>query len=277
MGGHNSSILIAILVVAATSIISPAFAVVVITIETDSDVYDHTSVITVTGKVDPVDPNNSPITIIVERVDPPGIVQFAQVNVNNDGSFSTTINTENPMMKRDGTYLINAKYVNVDTTIAVELTNSVETYVTGTTSMAATEAETEISSESESFIGQIEYDMTCGTDSPSFVPNGDDNTIDVYIDATDDGIFTLTLHEEIIKPFDDGTFFVLVNDEEIQDFVQEGNTLTIPCKVGDEKISIIGSWAIPEFGAITIMVLLIAIIAIVAVSAKTKLSLVPKY
>ena len=44
-----------------------------------------------------------------------------------------------------------------------------------------------------------------------------------------------------------------------------------------KKISIIGSWAIPEFGAITIMVLLIAIIAIVAVSAKTKLSLVPKF
>ena len=275
MGGHNSSILIAILVVAATSIISPAFAVIVITIETDSDVYDHSSVITVTGKVDPVDPNNSPITIIVERVDPHGIVQIDQIDVGSDGSFSTMINTATATMKYDGTYLINAKYVNVDTTIAVELTNSVETYVTGTTSMAATEAETEISS--DSLIGQIEYDMTCGTDSPSFVPNGDDNTIDVYIDATDDGIFTLTLHEEIIKPFDDGTFFVLVNDEEIQDFVQEGNTLTIPCKVGDEKISIIGSWAIPEFGAITIMVLLIAIIAIVAVSAKTKLSLVPKY
>jgi len=275
MGGHNSSILIAILVVAATSIISPAFAAVVITIETDSDVYDHSSVITVTGKVDPVDLNNSPITIIVERVDPHGIVQIDQIDVGSDGSFSTMINTATATMKYDGTYLINAKYVNVDTTIAVELTNSVETYVTGTTSMAATEAETEISS--ESLIGQIEYDMTCGTDSPSFVPNGDDNTIDVYIDATDDGIFTITLHEEIIKPFDDGTFFVLVNDEEIQDFVQEGNTLTIPCKVGDEKISIIGSWAIPEFGAITIMVLLIAIIAIVAVSAKTKLSLVPKY
>ncbi len=275
MGGHNSSILIVILVVAATSIISPAFATVVITIETDSDVYDHSSVITVTGKVDPVDPNNSPITIIVERVDPHGIVQIDQIDVGSDGSFSTMINTATATMKYDGTYLINAKYVNVDTTIAVELTNSVETYVTGTTSMAATEAETEISS--ESLIGQIEYDMTCGTDSPSFVPNGDDNTIDVYIDATDDGIFTITLHEEIIKPFDDGTFFVLVNDEEIQDFVQEGNTLTIPCKVGDEKISIIGSWAIPEFGAITIMVLLIAIIAIVAVSAKTKLSLVPKY
>ena len=275
MGGHNSSILIVILVVAATSIISPAFAAVVITIETDSDVYDHSSVITVTGKVDPVDLNNSPITIIVERVDPHGIVQIDQIDVGSDGSFSTMINTATATMKYDGTYLINAKYVNVDTTIAVELTNSVETYVTGTTSMAATEAETEISS--ESLIGQIEYDMTCGTDSPSFVPNGDDNTIDVYIDATDDGIFTITLHEEIIKPFDDGTFFVLVNDEEIQDFVQEGNTLTIPCKVGDEKISIIGSWAIPEFGAITIMVLLIAIIAIVAVSAKTKLSLVPKY
>jgi predicted secreted protein with PEFG-CTERM motif len=263
MGAPNLSILIAILVVVATGIISPAFATIVVTIETDSDVYDHSSVITVTGNVDPVDPNNSPITIIVERVDPPGIVQFAQVNVNNDGSFSTTINTANPMMERDGTYLINAKYVNVDTTIAVELTNSVETYVTETTSMA----ETEISPEPESFIGQIEYDMT----------NADDSTLDIYIDATDDGVFTLTLHEEVIKPFEDGTFFVLVNDEEIQNFVQDGNTLIIPCNIGDEKISIIGSWAIPEFGAITVMIFVVAIIAIIVVSAKTKLSIISKY
>jgi predicted secreted protein with PEFG-CTERM motif len=59
--------------------------------------------------------------------------------------------------------------------------------------------------------------------------------------------------------------------------VREGNKLTIPCNVGDEKISIVGSWAIPEFGTIAVMILVVAIVSIIIVSAKTKLSLVPKY
>jgi len=47
--------------------------------------------------------------------------------------------------------------------------------------------------------------------------------------------------------------------------------------VGDEKISIVGSWAIPEFGTIAVMILVVAIVSIIIVSAKTKLSLVPRY
>ncbi len=44
-----------------------------------------------------------------------------------------------------------------------------------------------------------------------------------------------------------------------------------------QKIEIVGSWAVPEFGTIAAMILVVAIVAIIAVSAKTKLSLVPKY
>ena len=138
-------------------------------------------------------------------------------------------------------------------------------------------AETETTSAYEFPEGQIAYDITCSTTSPSFIGNGDDSTLDIYIDATDDGVLTIALDESIIKPFDDGTFFVLVNNEEVQDFVQEGNKLTIPCNVGDEKISIVGSWAIPEFGTIAVMILVVAIVSIIIVSAKTKLSLVPRY
>jgi len=69
----------------------------------------------------------------------------------------------------------------------------------------------------------------------------------------------------------------LINNESFFDFTQEGNKLTIPCKAGDEKISIVGSWAIPEFGTIAVMILVVAIVSIIIVSSKTKLSLVPKY
>ena len=58
----------------------------------------------------------------------------------------------------------------------------------------------------------------------------------------------------------------------MQDFTQVGNTLTIPCMVGTEKIEIHGSWAIPEFGVIAAMILAVAIVSIIVITAKTRLS-----
>ena len=275
MNSYVMLVPIAILILAGTGIVSQAFAETTITMETDKDIYDHSSMIIVTGYVDPIDLRGSEITIIVQRLNPIGITHIDQISVNSDGSFSTTINTANAKMKYDGTYLIKAQYSSLaETTVSVELTNAIETSGTAVTGTAVTGTAEEPEQISP---GQIEYDITCSTTSPSFIPNADDSTLDVYIDATDDGILIITLHEELIKPFDDGTFFVLVNNEEIQDFVQDGNTLTIPCKVGDEKISIIGSWAIPEFGVIAAMILAVAIVSIIVVTAKTRLSLVPRY
>ena len=75
----------------------------------------------------------------------------------------------------------------------------------------------------------------------------------------------------------DGTFVVIVDNQEMEDFTQVGNTLTITCVAGTEKIEIHGSWAIPEFGVIAVMILAVAIVSIIVVTAKTKLSLVPRY
>ena len=43
------------------------------------------------------------------------------------------------------------------------------------------------------------------------------------------------------------------------------------------EIEVVDGHVIPEFGTIAAMILVVAIVAIIAVSAKTKLSLVPKY
>jgi len=248
-----------------------------ITMETDKDVYDHSSVITVTGNVEPVDPNGSDVTIIIERAVPSGIAGIAQVSVNSDGDFSTTINTATGSMKYDTTYLIKAQYVDAEITVSIELTAADETYSSESVTATTVTPETETSLSELVGGGPIEYDLTCSATSPTFWPNADDSTLEIHMEATHDGILTITLHEEVIKPFGDGTFFVFVNGEEVQDFVQDGNTLIIPCKAGDEKIEIVGSWAVPEFGTIAAMILVVAIVAIIAVSAKTKLSLVPKY
>jgi len=283
MNKHVLFVAVAISILAGTGIVSQAYAAFTITMETDKNVYDHSSVITVTGQVDPI-AEGSEVTFIVQRLNPAGITQIDQISVNSDGSFSTTISTASDMMKYDGTYLINAKYVSVETTVSVELTNAIEapetgTTVTGTTVTPVT-GTTVTGPSGESFYklgaGQIEYDLTCNA-TPGFFANADDDSIVIYLNPTDDGIITVTLHEDLIKPFEDGTFVVIVDNQEMQDFTQVGNTLTIPCVAGTEKIEIHGSWAIPEFGVIAAMILAVAIVSIIVVTAKTKLSIVPRY
>ena len=280
MNSYVMLVPIAILILVGTGFVSQAFAAFTITIETDKDIYDHSSVITVTGQVEPV-AEGSEITFIVQRLNPAGITHIDQISVNSDGSFSTTISTASNMMKYDGTYLINAKYVDAETTVSVELTNAIEASETGTPVTGTAVTGTTVTGPSgESFYklgaGQIEYDITCNA-TPGFFANADDDSIVIYLEPTDDGIITVTLHEDLIKPFEDGAFVVIVDNQEMQDFTQVGNTLTIPCVAGTEKIEIHGSWAIPEFGVIAAMILAVAIVSIIVVTAKTRLSLVSRY
>jgi predicted secreted protein with PEFG-CTERM motif len=278
MNKHVLFVAVTILILAGTGIVSQAYATFTITMETDKDVYDHSSVITVTGQAEPIDPQGSDVSIQVFA--PNGnLVTVAQVTPSSDGSFSTMINTVS--LKSDGTYVIKAQYVDVETTASVELTNAIEASETGTTVTGTTVTGTTVTGPSgESFYklgaGQIEYDMTCNA-TPAFFANADDDSIVIYLDSTDDGIMTVTLHEELIKPFEDGTFVVIVDNQTMEDFTQVGNTLTIPCVAGTEKIEIHGSWAIPEFGVIAVMILAVAIVSIIVVTAKTRLSLVQRY
>jgi len=272
MNKHVLFVAVTILILAGTGLASQAFAAFTITMETDKDVYDHSSMITVTGQVDPI-AEGSEVTFIVQRLNPVGITHIDQISVNSDGSFSTTISTATPTMKYDGTYLINAKYVDAETTVSVELTNAMEASETGTpvTGTAVTGTAVTVTGPSGESLyklgaGQIEYDITCNA-TPGFFANADDDSIVIYLDPTDNGIITVTLHEELIIPFEDGTFVVIVDNQVMQDFTQVGNTLTIPCVVGTEKIEIHGSWAIPEFGVIAAMILAVAIVSIIVVTA----------
>ena len=278
MNKHVLFVAVTILILVGTGAVSQAFAAFTITIETDKDVYDHSSVITVTGQVEPVDPNSE---VSIQVWAPNGnLVDIAQVSVNSDGNFSAMFNTTS--WGSDGTYMIKAKYgILADTTTSVELTNAIEVSETGTAEIGTVVTGTVVTGTAGESLhklmpGQIEYDITCNA-TPAFFANADDDSIVIYLDPTDDGILTITLHEELIKPFEDGTFVVIVDNQAMQDFTQVGNTLTIPCVAGTEKIEIHGSWAIPEFGVIAAMILAVAIVSIIVVTAKTRLSIVPRY
>ena len=280
--------LVAVLMLTTAGLVSQAFAETTITINTDKSVYDHTDTVTITGTVFPVDENEIPVTIMLVN-QYTSIVSIAQLDVNNDGSWSGQIvlNPEDRLQSEDGIYEIRAQYGSTKITTSIELTNAVETSETGGTEVGtavtgtATVKGTDVTGpDGEPFYklagGQVDYDETCNSN-PAFFANADDDSIVIYLDPTNNGILTVTLHEDLIKPFEDGTFAVIVNNQEMQDFTQVGKTLTIPCVVGTEKIEIHGSWAIPEFGVIAAMILAVAIVSIIVVTAKTKLSLVPRY
>ena len=288
MNSYVMLVPIAILILAGTGVISQVFGVTVMTMESDKSIYDHASTIVLTGNVYPVDLRGSEVTIICKSPGGTGVCGIDQVSVTSDGDFEISYNTATSLMKKDGMYEFQASYSGLaETTVSVELTNAIETpeageAVTGTaitgTVVAGTDGMTESKDKSLYKLspGQIEYDITCNA-TPAFFANADDASIVIYLDATSDGIITVTLHEELIKPFEDGTFAIIVDNQVMQDFTQVGNTLTVPCLAGTEKIEIHGSWAIPEFGVIAAMILAVAIVSIIVVTAKTRLSIVPRY
>ena len=123
-------------------------------------------------------------------------------------------------------------------------------------------------------VNTLSYNISGGSVS-SIMTNSDDATIVVAVDATDDGELSITMSGSYITAFDDGSYFVLVNNEEVW-FSQDGSSLTIPFEAGTEKIEIVGSAVVPEFGTIAMVVLAVAIVSIIVITAKTRTTLIPK-
>jgi|GEM_PF-3179701 len=121
------------------------------------------------------------------------------------------------------------------------------------------------------------YDISGGQVTSATV-NLDDNSVIININAMDDGVLTISPSESTQK----GIFMVLVDGEEanetgVNSAVIDGNTVVVNFQEGTEQIEIIGTFVIPEFGTIAAMILAVAIISIVAISAKSRLSIVPRY
>jgi len=124
-------------------------------------------------------------------------------------------------------------------------------------------------------VDTLSYNISGGSVS-SIITNSDDATLVVAVDASDDGELSITMDSNYITAFDDGSYFVLVNNEAAE-FSQDGSTLTIPFEAGAEKIEIVGGSVVPEFGTIAMVVLAVAIISIIVITTKTKTQLIPKF
>ena len=145
----------------------------------------------------------------------------------------------------------------------------------GAADAAAAEAAAAEAAMAAPAIDAADYISTSGAPVTSITANADDDSVIIAIDAADDGVLSVTLHSEVITAFDDGTYFVLIDNEEVE-FEQSGSNLTIPYGAGNERVEIVGSHVVPEFGTIAMIILAVALVSIIAITAKTRTTLIPK-
>ncbi len=239
-----------------------------ISVWTDKTDYGHNDKIMVKGQV--ANTSGFPVTLTV--VSPlNSIVTIDQVNVTDDGSFKTTLNTAGAMWKYDGTYTIKVNYGSTEksNSVQVELTGGVADYPPQT-------PDNQCGANELSASGQcIPFSISGGTVTSATLNPGDNGSIIIKINAKEDGTLTITPSKTIIEDI----FMVLVNDEECNEPECEiaGNKVTVMFPAGAETIEIVGAHVIPEFGTIAAMILAVAIISIIAVSAKSRLSIMPRY
>ena len=151
----------------------------------------------------------------------------------------------------------------------------VHPWMTGTLIVEAAGAAEAAAAMAAPSIDAADYITTSGVSVTSITANADDDSVIIAIDADDDGELSVMLHSKVITAFDDGTYFVLIDNEEVE-FEQSGNSLTIPYEAGNEMVEIVGSHAVPEFGTIAMIILAVAIVSIIAITAKTRTTLIPK-
>ncbi len=239
-----------------------------ISVWTDKTDYGHNDMIMVKGQVATV--SGTPITVVV--VSPlNSIVTIDQLTVAEDGSFETTLNTAGALWKYDGTYTIKVNYGTSERSnkVQVELTGGVEF----TPSFSTPTADKQCTANELSASGQcVPYSISGGMVIGATI-NTNDNSIVININAEDDGTLTVTPS----KTVQDGIFMVLVDGEEWDDVEIVANKVTVMFLAGAEQIEIIGTFVIPEFGTIAAMILAVAIISIIAISAKSRLSIIPRY
>jgi len=256
------------LTLAVGMVFNAAEAVDQISLSTSSDIYYGGDYVVVFGSVNTIF-ENMPITIQIYHES--NLVDVAQVPVAQDGTFVKSFNAVGQQWKEEGTYTIRAQYT-----------------------------PTQIGETAFEFFSQV-IDKSSAV-FPVHIPNsgtfdvgytirggevtGIDMNLDRYsllVETTVDtnGNLILKLPRESFDAQSDGednTFIILISKEnnEPEDFVQveyeeiakgsDYRTIRIPLEEGDKWVEVIGTYVIPEFGSIVIIILVVAVSSAIIIS-----------
>jgi len=229
---------------------------------------------------------NNDVTIVVQA--PNGnIISVAQVSPDANGDFMADIEGSAQLWKQDGTYTISVKQGTstlYDFSLSVEVTGA----TTAATSVSESTLEAGFTAGVSPIIGgkaatglTITSDNTVlGSTTISITGHTDrtNNSIQIVVTAPNGNIVSI----DQVMPDANGDFMVDIEVGGSQ-FGQSG-VYTITAQQGEASgykhsvdVEVIDGTVIPEFGTIAALILAVAIISIIAVSARTKLSVIPRY
>jgi len=278
MKAHFSVFALSAILIASIGM-SPVFGQIVepVVVTTDKAAYGEGDTIMVSGEVKEL-LSGFPVTLQVISANG-NLVTIQQLDVGLDKKFNYELTAGGPLWKAEGTYLIKVLY-GTESRTAEATFEFGGSPTTGPSTPPTTPSGPSIEVPGTEF--SIGYSITGGS-ILSITPDVDANSLIIGISTTGDGEVTITLPRGLIDAKiggEDDDFFVLVDGEEV-DFEETttstDRTLTIQFPAGAEEIEIIGTMVVPEFGTIAVLILAVAIISIVVVSARSRLSIMPKY
>ena len=274
---HLYAMILATAIVAGAATQASAQTVGPVSVSTDKDSYSDGDTVMVSGEVaNRITGQEVTYQIIAPNGNRVGI---GQVGVGDDRMFSFDTKPGGILWVSAGDYTIRVQYGDnrsAETTFAFggSTPGSTPTTPPSSRTMYTVDA-------GEGGMFDVSYSITGGSVTGMSV-SGETTSLTVMIAPTDDGQLSITLPREVIDAKmsgcsgQDDVFVVLVDSQEqtfTEDVDNDSRTLSIGFFANSETIEIIGTCAVPEFGAVAVVVLAAAIVAIVAVTARSRLSL----
>ena len=116
----------------------------------------------------------------------------------------------------------------------------------------------------------IDYKISTGYVDDISENQSTNSIIFTLFDPGDNGILSIQLSDDVMIPFDDGSFVVMIDDME-SDYVLDGDTMNISFNSNNEKIEIFGTYVVPEFYEIAPLVLATSFIGLIVLKKHKKL------
>ena len=116
----------------------------------------------------------------------------------------------------------------------------------------------------------IDYKISTGYVDDISENQSTNSIIFTLFDPGDNGILSIQLSDDVMMPFDDGSFVVMIDDIE-SDYVLDGDTMNISFNSNNEKIEIFGTYVVPEFYEIAPLVLATSFIGLIVLRKYKKL------
>ena len=270
--------IMALSIISMASIQQDAFASLGMSITATAD--QDSDIITVTGMT-ALDSK----TVTFQVVSPIGnLVSIDQVTPSDDGNFTTTFKV-GPTWNEDGLYSITAKQGQSSIytlTVLVQITSgmTVETSVTESTFETGTLDSLMIPKVTRDAGIEISADAVEGSTTITITGSTDRMSEDVTLTVTSPNGNIVSIAQ--VSPDSNGEFtsvFTTGGPLWKQDGIY---TITAhqndnPKYTASVEVEVIDGIVIPEFGTIAMMILAVAIISIIAISAKSRLSIIPRY